>query len=113
MSKIAIAPCTLGAFLIACVSVFAREQSKPPEPLSERVPVDTQWTLDAAGAIQRNAIRSVLLLECAKTARKGTGFLISGGKVITAAHVVAGCEAGPKGDNTLEAGSSVLQARHT
>jgi S1-C subfamily serine protease len=93
MSKIAIALWILGAFLTACGSAFAQEQTKLPERESERVPVDTQWTLDAAGTVQRNAIRSVLLLECTKTARKGTGFLISGGKVITAAHVVAGCEA--------------------
>lgn len=59
----------------------------------KNVPVDTRWTLDAAGEVQRNAIRSVLLLVCSKTQMKGTGFIIAGGRVVTAAHVVAGCEA--------------------
>ncbi len=93
MLKAAIAMWTAGALLTVGVLAFAQEQTKPADSRSEQVPVDTQWTLDAAGSVQRNAIRSVLPLECMKTARKGTGFIISGGKVITAAHVVAGCEA--------------------
>lgn len=93
MPKTAIALWTLGAFLILGVPACAQGQAKPAKPQVEGVPVDTQWTLDAAGIVQRNAIRSVLLLVCPRTAMKGTGFLIAGGKVITAAHVVDGCNA--------------------
>lgn len=93
MPRIAIALWTLGAFLIVGVPACVQGQDKPPKPQVEGVPVDTKWTLDAAGIVQRNAIRYVLLLVCPKTAMKGTGFLIAGGKVITAAHVVDGCDA--------------------
>ena len=58
-----------------------------------RVPVDTQLTLDAAPKMQRPAIRSVLLLQCKKTSKKGTAFVVSGDVVVTAAHVICGCEA--------------------
>src|ERR1700685_2431950 len=89
VAKIVIATFMLAALLPA----LARGQLKESSLESERVPIDTQWTLDAAGTVQRNAIRSVLLLVCTKKNMKGTGFLISGGKIVTAAHVVAGCEA--------------------
>jgi S1-C subfamily serine protease len=93
MGKTARASLTLAAFLVVGVSALAQKQTKQPDPQNQAVPVDTQWTLDAAGTVQRNAIRSVLLLICTRTNMKGTGFLISGGKIVTAAHVVAGCEA--------------------
>jgi S1-C subfamily serine protease len=57
------------------------------------IPTATQWTLDAAGPVQRTAIRSVLLMHCANAMSKGTGFLLKNGLVVTNAHVVAGCDA--------------------
>ena len=93
MAKTAFVSLTLAAFLGVGVSALAQRETKQSDPQNQVVPVDTQWTLDAAGTVQRNAIRSVLLLICTKTNMKGTGFLISDGKIITAAHVVAGCKA--------------------
>ena len=58
------------------------------------VPVATQWTLDAAGATQRASIKSVFLMFCPVTQKKGTGFLIESGVIITNEHVVSGCNAG-------------------
>jgi len=58
------------------------------------IPISAQWTLDAAGPVQRSAITSVILLECPKNFSKGTSFVIKGGIVATASHVVEGCEAG-------------------
>lgn len=45
---------------------------------------------DIAGAAQRAAVDSVLMLLCPKTASKGTGFLLDCGLVITTEHVVEG-----------------------
>jgi S1-C subfamily serine protease len=56
------------------------------------VPTATQWTLDAAGPPQRNAIGSVFLMYCPSTHTKGTGFLLTNGLVVTNHHVVKGCE---------------------
>jgi hypothetical protein len=41
------------------------------------IPAAVQWTIDAAGPVQRVAIKSVFLLYCPKTNMKGTGFLLS------------------------------------
>jgi Trypsin-like peptidase domain len=60
----------------------------------DKTPTAVQWTLDAAGPVQRNAIKSVFLLYCPKTGMKGTGFLLSSGLIITNNHVVEGCTAG-------------------
>jgi S1-C subfamily serine protease len=57
------------------------------------VPVATQWTLDAAGATQRTSIKSVFLMVCPASQKKGTGFLIDSGSIITNEHVVNGCTA--------------------
>jgi S1-C subfamily serine protease len=65
---------------------------------SPEVPIATQWTLDAAGATQRNSIKSVFLLVCPRTEKKGTSFLLSDGLVVSNEHVVEGCAA-----NDLEA----------
>jgi trypsin-like peptidase len=56
-------------------------------------PVAVQWTIDAAGPVQRVAIKSVFLLYCPNTQMKGTGFLLSTGLVVTNNHVVEGCSA--------------------
>ena len=65
---------------------------KANEP-DDAVPTAVQWTLDAAGPTQRNAIKSVVLLVCPKTNMKGTGFRLAGGLIVTNNHVVNGCTA--------------------
>jgi S1-C subfamily serine protease len=57
----------------------------------DAVPISTQWLLDGTTVAQRDAIRSVLMIVCDKTSRKGTGFLVVGGIVVTDEHVVRGC----------------------
>lgn len=84
--------CGVLPLLLVVLQTQANAQQLPSSD-EKPVPVDSRWTLDAAGEVQRNAIRSVLLLICTKTQMKGTGFIVAGGRVVTAAHVVAGCEA--------------------
>jgi S1-C subfamily serine protease len=70
------------------ISLFpALEQEQAP-----KIPVSTQLTLDASAPVQRPAINSVLLMHCKKTQMKGTGFALSDGSVVTAAHVLCGCK---------------------
>jgi hypothetical protein len=57
------------------------------------IPTATQWTLDAAGPTQRGAVKDVFLMICPNANKKGTGFLLTEGLVLTNAHVVAGCTA--------------------
>jgi len=47
---------------------------------------------DSAGKMGQQAIRSVFRIFCPSQNRMGSGFLHKSGKVITAAHVVRGCE---------------------
>ena len=79
-----------GIFLtVLAIAPQMAAQEEPP-----KIPVDTQLTLDAASPIQRPAIQSVLYIQCKKTNMKGTAFAVSGGYVVTAAHVVCGCDVG-------------------
>jgi hypothetical protein len=63
---------------------------------THEIPIATQWTLDAAGQLGRNAMEHVYLLlgpepppEAVQVAiKKGTGFLLDN------EHVVASCEVG-------------------
>jgi hypothetical protein len=54
-------------------------------------PTATKWVLDAAGPTQHNLIKSVFLMVCPATQKKGTSFLLTIGVVVTNAHVVRGC----------------------
>lgn len=58
----------------------------------QTIPIATVWTLDALDAPQKTAVKSVLLIECRKARHKGTAFLLKSGTVVTAFHVVDGCE---------------------
>jgi S1-C subfamily serine protease len=75
--------------LLACVLTASLAQ----EPVESSVPVATQWTLDAAGVTQRNSIKSVYMMVCPASQKKGTGFLIESGSIVTNEHVVNGCTA--------------------
>jgi len=66
-------------------------QEKPGEKARNQVPTSTQWLLDSAGPAQRDAIKSVYLLVCPKTSKKGTAFLLKSGTMVTDNHVVEGC----------------------
>ncbi len=79
-------------FWMCCLVRLSCGQVTQQTPPPDTIPVATQWLLDAAGPIQRNAIRSVLELYCPQTHQKGTGFLLKSGLVITNQHVVEGCE---------------------
>jgi S1-C subfamily serine protease len=57
----------------------------------QKIPVATQWTLEAAGPVQKTEINAVMLLLCSQSGMKGTGFLIDKGLVVTNNHVVSGC----------------------
>ena len=74
------------SFLAAAVAFPLKAQE------SNKVPVDTQLTLDASPPTQRPAIRSVVYIQCRKANSKGTAFVISSGLVVTAAHVLCGCD---------------------
>jgi len=69
---------------------------------THEIPIATQWTLDAAGQLGRNALKHVYLLlgpepppEAVQVAiKKGTGFLLDIGVIVTNEHAVASCEVG-------------------
>jgi hypothetical protein len=80
--------------LISTVLTPVLAQGPPKTSNDHQVPVSTQWLLDAAGPTQRASINSVYLLVCPKTNKKGTGFLIKSGIIVTDNHVVEGCQSG-------------------
>ena len=77
---------SLFIILVTGVHIVAQETQE-----NGKLPASTQWTLNAAGATQKAAIKSVLLLYCPVTKAKGTGFLLKNGVVVTNNHVVSGC----------------------
>jgi S1-C subfamily serine protease len=77
----------VGVAALACNAQGSRNHN-------ESIPTAVQWTLDAAGPTQRTAIESVVLLVCPKTNKKGTGFVLRDGLIVTANHAVDGCTAG-------------------
>jgi S1-C subfamily serine protease len=82
------------ALLLAAQSfdVVALGQADTPASTAGQVPISTQWLMDAAGPTQRSAIKSVFLLVCPKTDKKGTAFLLKSGTMVTDNHVVEGCD---------------------
>jgi S1-C subfamily serine protease len=75
-------------FCISFVNIsFAQTENKA----EFNIPVSTRWILDAVGETGRTAINSVYMIVCPKTSKKGTGFLIKTGQVITNEHVVRDC----------------------
>ena len=77
-----------GVFFLPVLRLgFALGQEKPVP-----VPVSTQWLLDSADPTQRAAIKSVYLLVCPTTSKKGTAFLLKSGTMVTDNHVVDGCK---------------------
>jgi hypothetical protein len=77
-------------------TVFSPALAQGPQASSDenQVPISTKWLLDAAGPTQRASISSVYLLVCSRTSKKGTGFLITNGLMVTDNHVIEGCQSG-------------------
>lgn len=59
----------------------------------QAIPISTQVLLSGVKSPEsKGVIKSVLMIECPKDQAKGTGFVISGGNVITTnSHVVGSC----------------------
>jgi hypothetical protein len=59
----------------------------------DSIPVATEWLLDAVGDAGRAAIDSVFMIINPRANKKGTGFLLETGYLVTNEHVVRGCTA--------------------
>ena len=80
----------LASFLIAgCSSMPTDNNTTPPDFL---LPTAGPLTTDSAGKQGDAAKRGVVRVVCLATGLGGTGFLHNSGAVLTAAHVVAGCQ---------------------
>jgi Trypsin-like peptidase domain len=90
MDKILIAV----AVMIQYFSPFAIGQGRETTP-KQSVPTSTQVLLDGVkSAASKGVIKSVLMIQCPKDNGKGTGFVISGGDIVTTnSHVVGSCGA--------------------
>lgn len=62
---------------------------------SQNLPISTQTLLDGVkNPESKGVIKSVLMLQCPKDGIKGTGFVLSGGGIVTTnSHVVGNCSA--------------------
>jgi hypothetical protein len=79
--------------ITACSAQVMKDKDSTDDQSPTSAPIATQWTLDAAGTVQRAGIKAVLMLYCPVSGMKGTGFLIDNGLVVTNNHVVAPCSA--------------------
>ncbi|HHH75829.1 MAG TPA: serine protease [Phycisphaerae bacterium] len=59
---------------------------------SDQIPVSARMTTDLAGRSAQIAVPSVFRVLCSSKNRGGTGFLHKSGRIITAAHVISGCQ---------------------
>lgn len=65
---------SLAFFLVQLSFPTAGALGQASQTTPNQIPVATQWLMDAAGPKQRGAIKSVHLLVCPNTNRKGTAF---------------------------------------
>jgi S1-C subfamily serine protease len=79
--------------LLGISASTADQKAKAVE--SQSIPIATQTLLDGVKSTEsKSAIKSVLMLHCPKDGMKGTGFVLSGGGIITSnSHVVGICSA--------------------
>jgi S1-C subfamily serine protease len=79
--------------LLGISASAANQKAKAIE--SQSIPIATQTLLDGVKSTEsKSAIKSVLMLQCPKDGIKGTGFVLSGGGIITTnSHVVGNCSA--------------------
>ena len=83
----------LPLFILLFISNADILPTKREPPGQENMPVATRWLLDAAGESERASISSVYIILCPKRSSQGTGFLLRGGPIITAGHVIQGYQA--------------------
>jgi S1-C subfamily serine protease len=90
MHRIIVALSLAVLFLVSSIDAQTNKATARPS-----VPISTQALLDGVKSPQsKGVIKSVLMIECRKDNGKGTGFVISGGNVITTnSHVVGTCSA--------------------
>lgn len=60
---------------------------------SSSVPISTGWLLDAVSETSRSAVNAVYMVTCPQAQKKGTGFLLRAGALVTNWHVICHCEA--------------------
>jgi S1-C subfamily serine protease len=87
MKKIHLLLCIFIFYIFLINISFAQTENKE----ESNVPISTRWVLDAVGETGRTTINSVYMIVCPKTSKKGTGFLIKTGQIITNEHVVRDC----------------------
>jgi hypothetical protein len=80
--------------LLAGISASAADQ-KAKVTEGQNLPISTQTLLNGVkNPESKGVIKSVLMLQCPKDGIKGTGFVLSGGGIITTnSHVVGSCNA--------------------
>ncbi len=73
----------------------ASAQSAAATPENQNLPVSTQTLLNGVTRKEsKGVIKAVLMIVCPKDQKKGTGFVLPGGNLITTnAHVVGSCSA--------------------
>lgn len=87
---------TISALAVGILFFSAAAVGQEPKTTAKQnIPIATQVLLDGVKSPEsRGVIKSVLMIECPKDHRKGTGFVIHGGDVITTnSHVVGTCSA--------------------
>jgi hypothetical protein len=88
MTKLAVWLWILAAVLTTGTPTHGQMQNGLSDEKSADIPEDTKLTLDAAPPLQKGILSSILYIQCKKANTKGTAFVIAGGDVISAAHVV-------------------------
>jgi S1-C subfamily serine protease len=83
-----ISSATLLAVVLVSSVGFSEQQTKPTQTIQASAPI----TAEEAGKSGAIAASSVMRVICQATSMGGTGFLHKSGRVITAAHVPAGCQ---------------------
>jgi hypothetical protein len=92
--------------MILCFAMSSIALSQDPNTSSEsRIPISTQLLLKGVKRPEsKTVIKAVVMVVCRKDSSKGTGFILSPGRmIVTNDHVVKTCKAGE-----LEITSSAL-----
>ena len=73
------------------VWLSANARGGPRSPDGFEISVATQQLFDAVGETGRAVVRSIYLVVCPPTSKKGTAFSLRGGPLVTNEHVVKDC----------------------
>jgi S1-C subfamily serine protease len=79
--------------LVTASALAASQKARTTD--SQNIPIATQALLEGVKSPEsKGVIKSVLMIQCPRDAAKGTGFVLSGGGIITTnSHVVGSCNA--------------------